>query len=149
MSSKDSLNFLLAQVIRLHHYRFQMLLGELGIHQGQPPILFLLWKKDGRSHKELADTLGLKPATITIMINRMEKSGWLQRRPDPEDMRVSRVYLTEKAKKVRPKVEEVLYIMEKECLNGFTNKEKILLRGFLVQMQENLNRACRKKTLFQ
>lgn len=134
----ESLESMFTQVIRLHHYRTQMLLGVLGIYPGQPPILFKLWEKDGRSQKELAGVSGLKPATITVMLNRMEKAGWLERRGDPEDLRVSRVYLTEQAKSIRPQVEQILKTIYKECFDGFTDQEKALLQQFLIKMRNNL-----------
>ncbi len=143
-SDSESLEFLLAQVIRLHHHRTQILLGELGIYPGQPPILFMLWKKDGRSQKEFAERLGLKPATITVMLKRMERAGWVERRSDSEDLRVSRVYLTEQAKKIRPKVEQVLNTIYEECFEGFTDQEKVLLRRFLIHMRNNLCQDSRQ-----
>ncbi|PKM81188.1 MAG: MarR family transcriptional regulator [Firmicutes bacterium HGW-Firmicutes-14] len=136
----ESLEFLFAQVMRLHHHRTQKLLGELGIYPGQPPILFMLWKKDGRSQKEFAEMLGLKPATITVMLKRMEKAGWVERKPDPEDLRVSRVFLTERAEKFRPKVKQVLNTIYEESFEGFTQEEKVLMKRFLICMRNNLNR---------
>lgn len=144
LSETDSLEFLLSQVIRLQHYRTHMLLGELGLYPGQPPILFKLWKNDGCSQKEIAEKLGLKPATITVMLNRMEKAGWLERRSDPGDLRISRVFLTEKARAIRPKVEQKLQTIYEECFAGFTGEEKILLRRFLMHMRNNLKSACRE-----
>jgi len=92
----DSMNYLLGQVIRFYHQRTHMQLGKIGLYPGQPPILFMLWNKDGRSQKEFAEKLSLKPATITVMLRRMEKAGILERRIDAEDSRISRVYLTER-----------------------------------------------------
>lgn len=138
----QSLEFLLSQVIRLHHSRTHALLGKLGIYPGQMPILLLLWKKDGLSQKEIADVIGLKPATITVMINRMEKAGWLERRSDSEDLRVSRVYLTEQAHLHRAQVEQVFITVNKECFSEFTDQEKVLLRRFLLHMRDNLEIQC-------
>jgi DNA-binding MarR family transcriptional regulator len=100
----------------------------------------MLWKKDGRSQKEFAEMLGLKPATITVMLKRMEKAGWVERKPDPEDLRVSRVFLTERAEKFRPKVKQVLNTIYEESFEGFTQEEKVLMKRFLICMRNNLNR---------
>lgn len=135
---KDSLGSLLFQVIRLHHARAFALLGKIGIYRGQPPVLKLLWEKDGRNQKELAEFLHLKPATITDILHRMEKAQLLERRPDPEDLRVSRVYLTEKGKKIRKDLEMVLNTIEEECFYGFTPEEKKLLRQFFIKIRDNL-----------
>lgn len=71
IANSDSLDFLLGQVIRLHRARVHKLFGKLGLYRGQPPILFILWEEDGRTQKEIADRLHLKPATITDGLKRM------------------------------------------------------------------------------
>ena len=70
-----SMDFLLGQVSRLHRYRAHELLDRFGLYRGQPPLLFELWKQEGLTHTELAARLGITSATITRMIQRMEKSG--------------------------------------------------------------------------
>lgn len=135
---QNSLESLLAQVIKTHHQRTHLLLGKLGLYPGQPAILFMLWEKDGRTQKELANKLGLKPATISIMVKRMEKAGLVERQEDREDLRISRIYVTEQGKKIRLEVETVVKELNDQCFNGFTMEEKLLLRRFLLQMLDNL-----------
>lgn len=144
--NRDSLDHLFAQVSRLHHNRLHMLLGEFGVYQGQPPILFMLWDKDGRSQKEIVERLKVKPATVTVMLKRMEKAGWLERRTDSIDLRVSRVYLTEKGRNIQSQVERAIQQLEEEFLTGFTQEERILLRRFLLHMKENLLQVCRPES---
>ena len=134
----DSLGFLMAQVVRANYNRMQALLGKLGLYPGQPPILFMLWQEDGRSQTEFSEVLELKPATVTVMLRRMEKAGLLLRRPDEKDLRVSRVYLTEKGRQVRSEVEETIKRLDNECFDGFSAEEKVLLRRFLIHMRNNL-----------
>ena len=135
---EDSLNFIFRQLMRLHHYRAHMLLSTLGVHPGQPPVLFTLEHNDGMSQKELAEKLKLKNATITMMLKRMEKKNLLCRRTDAKDLRVSRVYLTEAGRDKIKKIKEKFTNLENECFEGFTEEEKILLRRFLTHMRDNL-----------
>ena len=139
----DSPEFLLGQVIRLHHYRMHMLLSELGLYPGQPPILFMLWHQDGRSQKELAEKIGLKPATITVTLKRMEKAGLIERRTDSEDLRVTRVYLTEKAQKLQPQVKQIFIKLSNECFRGFTDEEKVIMRRLLMHVRDNLSKVSK------
>lgn len=141
IANSDSLDFLLGQVIRLHRARVHKLFGKLGLYRGQPPILFILWEEDGRTQKEIADRLHLKPATITDGLKRMEKVGLIERRPDPEDRRVTRVYLTDKGRELQAQVEEKLRVLNEEAFRGFTQNEKVLLRRFLLQIKDNLLQA--------
>lgn len=138
----DSLNSLFFQVIKLHRIRASALFGEIGLSRGQPPILELLWKKDGCNQREIAEILHIKPATVTDILQRMEKAGLLERRADPSDSRMSRVYLTQKGKRSIIEVEKALNTLENECFRGFTLEEKILLRRFFIQMRDNLLKVC-------
>ena len=91
-SETESLDVLFAQICRLKHTRVQRLLEALGLYEGQPALLRSLWSEEGLTHTELARRLHVRPATVTKMIRRMEKSGFVERRPDPADQRLSRVY---------------------------------------------------------
>ena len=143
----ESLDFLLVQICRLHHARAHTLLEELGLYRGQPPVLFALWEQEGLTHSELAARLHVKPATITKMINRMEKTGFVQRRSDPEDQRVSRVYLTDAGHAIQNEVERVWRILLEETFVGFSLEERVLLRRFFLQMRDNLLQVTEYKLL--
>ncbi len=75
------------------------------------------------------------------MLQRMEKTGFIQRKPDVQDQRVSRVYLTKAGCAIQGDVEAVWKTMQAETFANFTPEERALLRRFLLQMQENLLHA--------
>lgn len=137
----DTMDFLVANICHLHRIRADQLLEKLGLYRGQPPVLFALWDQEGLTQSELADRLQVSPPTITKMLQRMEKSGFIYRKMDPKDQRVSRVYLTEPGRAVQSKVEETWQTMEAETFADFTMEERVLLRRFLLQMRENLART--------
>jgi len=143
-----SLDFLLAQVSRLHRQRAHELLDKLGLYRGQPPVLFALWEQDGLTHRELAEQLEITPATMTRMIQRMEKAGFVQRQPDASDQRLSRVYLTDAGRTVRVELEAVWQRMDVECFNGFSDEERVVLRGFLLRLRANLSQVIQEKLDF-
>ena len=137
----ESLDLLLAQICRLKHARVQALLETLGLYEGQPSVLRSLWAQEGLTHSDLARRLRVQPATITKMIQRMGKAGFVERRPDPEDERVSRVYLTEAGRAVQADVRGVWHLLEKEAFAEFSGEERTLLRQFLIQIRDNLLRV--------
>ncbi len=136
--SEDSLHLILMRVIRLHHSRTQSLLDNTGIYPGQPPLLFELFKKNGRSQKELADSLKVKPATINVTIKRLEKTGFILRKNDEKDQRMTRIFLTDKGQNICNELLRINKQIEEECFYGFTIEEKVLLRRLLIQVKENL-----------
>jgi DNA-binding MarR family transcriptional regulator len=136
--AEESIDFLIAQVGRMHHKRARALLESLGLYQGQPRLLFALWHKEGQTQSELADRLRVRPATMTKMLQRMEEAGFVERRRDREDQRVWRVYLSEAGREVQAQVHQVWERLEAEALAGFSEEELIVLRRFLTQIRDNL-----------
>jgi DNA-binding MarR family transcriptional regulator len=137
----DTIDHLLAQVCRLHHARVHVLLEDIGVYRGQPPVLFKLWEQEGRTHSELAKHIHVQPATMTKMIQRMERAGFVERRSDPDDERVSRVYLTDAGRAIQTEMQQIFQGLEQEVLAGFSADERALLRQLLSKIRDNLLRV--------
>jgi DNA-binding MarR family transcriptional regulator len=137
----ESTDFLLAQICRMHHSRAHVLLEKIGLYRGQPPLLRILHEEEGLTHTELATRLHVVPATVTKMLQRMEKAGFVSRRPDPEDQRVSRVYLTDAGREIQFEMVAVLHALAEETFAGFTLEERDLLWRLLLQVHTNLVRV--------
>lgn len=135
------LDYLLAQVSRLHHHRAHELLDKIGLFRGQPRVIDLLTEQDGLTHRELAEQLEVTPATVTKMIQRMEKAGFLQRKADANDQRVSRVCLTKAGRIVHSNLQAFQQQMDSDSFHGFSEEEKAVMRGFLQRVRENLTQA--------
>lgn len=140
---------LLGQVCRLEHARSHELFEELGLYRGQHRILRALWKQDGLTHTELSEYSHVRPATMSITVQRMEAAGLVERRHDDEDQRVSRVYLTDAGRGQQEKVEQVSQQIEAELLAGISAEEQALLRQVFLQMRENLMQVTQEKRLYR
>ena len=135
------LDFLLANICHVHHLRAHQLLEEIGLHRGQPPVLFALWDQEGLTQTELCERLKIAPATVTKMLQRMEKSGFIQRKPDAQDQRVTRVFLTGAGRAIQSQVEEVWATMQKSAFSDFSPDELSAMRQFLIRVRNNLQTA--------
>ena len=113
---------------------------ELGIYPGQIPVLGLLAHRDGLSQREIAEKLRIKPPTVNVTVQRLEKAGFLYRKADEKDQRVSRIYLTEKGKQAKENGMRKIDENEKIMLEGFSDTELCLLRRFLEQIIENIDK---------
>ena len=138
MFSKDSLYFAFLNASRKHYLRTHMLLSEIGVYHGQPPLLFLLEKNDGLSQKEIGEKLKTTASTITVMLKRMEKSGIIKKKQDPDDQRIYRIYLTEKGRDVSIKAKAAIETLAYECFEGFSEQEKEEFKKLLGKMENNL-----------
>jgi MarR family transcriptional regulator for hemolysin len=67
----------------------------LGVSQASWMTIALAAKaREPLSQSELADRLGVEPATMVAMVDRLMKAGLVTRLPSPTDRRVKRVVLT-------------------------------------------------------
>ena len=137
-TTPENIDLILANIGHLHRTRITQLFDALGLYQGQPRVLRLLWMQEGLTHTELAERLKVTPATTTKMLQRMEKTGFLVRRPDEQDQRVSRVFLTETGRRVQAEVEKIFRQIEQETFAGLSDAEREVLRGLLLRVRENL-----------
>jgi DNA-binding MarR family transcriptional regulator len=137
--TSDSIGYLLVQTCKAHRALAEKLWSEIGLHVGQDMILRQLWPAEGCTQSELADRLCIQPATVTKMLQRMEQTNLIQRRGDPDDQRVSRVYLTDQGRALLQPYEEAWAKLEQYLLEGLSLEERVLLRRLLIQLQNNLS----------
>lgn len=149
MENSDSVDFLLVQVCRLHYQRAHELLETINLYRGQPPVLHLLYQQEGMTQTELAERMQVTPATINKMLQRMEKNGFVERRPDPEDQRRSRVYLTEAGRAVQGQVRAIFRKIEVETFSGFSGEELSQLRAYLERIRNNLAQSSSVSSALQ
>ncbi|MDO4337188.1 MAG: MarR family transcriptional regulator [Eubacteriales bacterium] len=129
---------LLMEINRLYMGKCFHQMVELGIYPGQIPVLGCLMHKDGLSQRELAKKLHIKPPTVNVTVQRLEKIGILCRRQDEKDQRVTRVYMTEKGHAIVEKAMEQVMENEKILFANFSETELCLMRRFFQQMLENI-----------
>ncbi|AWB47024.1 MarR family transcriptional regulator [Paenibacillus sp. CAA11] len=73
---------------------------ELGLTGPQFHMLMLIHKEGTCNISYLADTLGVKPSAITVMIDRLVQSGYVSRRHDEEDRRTVLVSVTDEGNEI-------------------------------------------------
>ena len=99
MSSDDErhIGFLISDVARMMRTAFDRRVRGLGLTRSQWLVINRLHRRPGATQSELAEMLEVEKATAGRMVDRMEKKGWVVRRPDATDRRVNRLHLTAEA----------------------------------------------------
>jgi DNA-binding MarR family transcriptional regulator len=69
-------------------------LEPLGLTHPQYLVMLALWERSPRRVRDLADALYLEPATLSPLLKRLESTGLIERRRDPDDDRALAVSLT-------------------------------------------------------
>ena len=133
--------FLIAKIHQVTDRIFRQMLTDYGIKElnpGQGRILFALWQKDDIPIHELSKKTQLTKSSLTTMLDRLEKAGYLRLEDDKNDKRITKVILSEKSKKlqnnyviVSKKMTEVFYVTLNE-------KEIDQFEGYLRHILDNL-----------
>lgn len=137
---ETSVGQLLVEICRLNRSRMHNRIEHLGLHHGQPQVLELLWEQDGLTQGELATRLQIRPATVTRTIQRMERAGFVERRhDDPDDERLSHVYLTQAGRDVQDAVLAMWREYEVQVCAGLAERDRTKLVTWLGQIRDNLS----------
>ncbi len=135
---RDRISFLLARICHAHRSNIHARLSTLDLHVGQEMFLLNLSENEGVTQSELADCLCVQQATVTRMLDRMTKSGFVERRKDEADQRVSRVFLTDAGRVLLEPIATMWEEVEEEMMKNFTLEERLLFRRLLLQVYDNL-----------
>ena len=132
----DCYIFLLAKAYQKAHRILQNRLKKFGITNIQHLVIETLWLFPGITGVELSKVLNIDKATLSGVVERLNRDGWLEKKEDENDKRVIRLYPTEKSLNLK---EELILIRKQantELLKNFTLEEKILLKKFLLDLLE-------------
>lgn len=83
---------------------FTQMLKKYGINFAQSLILFCLLEKDGCTLSEIGSRAQIENSSLTTMVDRLEKDGLVERRPDMQDRRIIRLFLTDSGQQVGEKI---------------------------------------------
>lgn len=133
-----SLGFLLNDVSRQMRNRFDRQARALGLTRAQWRVMMFLRRHEGARQNELAALLEVENVTLGRHIDRLEESGWVERRPDPSDRRAWRLFLAEKSMPMLDKLAVFLIETRETALNGFSAKERDALIETLLRIKTNL-----------
>jgi MarR family transcriptional regulator for hemolysin len=133
--------FVLNDVARLLRTYADQRARRLGITRAQWAVMARLEHSEGLKQSELAEMLDLQPITLTRLVDRLCASGLIERRPDPGDRRVKRLYLTAQARPLMDRLAELGNDLMGSVLEGFDAKAIERMIAELSGVKENLKTA--------
>lgn len=104
----DGLPQALFDAVTLLERRVSRRLRGTGLHWGLRRILQQLWIRDGLSQKDLAAAARITPTSASNMLKHLIAGGWVERRQDDYDYRVSRIYVAERGLELKRTIEQDL-----------------------------------------
>ena len=104
-------------------------------------IIFALWGKDGVPIKTLCEKTSLDKSTLTGIIDRLERDGYITKKPSETDKRSTLISLTGKEQEFAQKVQKVSNQMNKIFYKGFTDEEILQIDSMLERILANCKEA--------
>ncbi|HEY4919325.1 MAG TPA: MarR family transcriptional regulator [Xanthobacteraceae bacterium] len=119
--------------------------ARFGMTRAKWAVLARLDRFEGLKQAELAEMLDLQPISLTRLLDGLAESGLIERRPDPDDRRAKRLYLTPGARPLLERLTELGEDLMETALAGLAPADVNGLLAHLSTVKENLRQAIQKK----
>lgn len=119
----------------------------LGITRAQWSLLGALSRggNDGMMQVDLARLLEVGKVTIGGLVDRLEIGGHVVRKPEPEDRRAKRVYVTDQGWKTIREMIAVAEKMDKKVLAGVSDEDLAAVERVLLAVKNNIREALKER----
>jgi MarR family transcriptional regulator, organic hydroperoxide resistance regulator len=117
------------------------LLQRVGLHPGQELLLMHLWDGGPQRQADLVSVFETDSASMTRTVQRLERAGFVRRRPDPRDGRATLVESTEAGTALRSRIETLWAELEMETVGHLSEAQQRQLLRALHCLEDNLSTA--------
>ena len=124
----------------LLHRRLMEGLGQTELSTGQPKVLAYLKSHEGYCQKEIAAACQLEPGSLTVLLNRMEKQGMIERRTEGNNRRSRHIYLSEYGRTLAALVVDCFYEVEEMAFAGISAEDRAAFARVSAEIIGNLKR---------
>lgn len=138
LSPAREFGFLLSDVARILRTTVDHEARIMGMTRAQWSVLVRVQRHEGLQQAELATALDLAPITLARLVDRLAAMDLVERRPDPDDRRANRLYLTKAAGPVLTRLGSIGERIMKGALKGLDHDDLATLVRHLTHVQSNL-----------
>ncbi|MDF9795248.1 DNA-binding MarR family transcriptional regulator [Catalinimonas alkaloidigena] len=136
---ENSLSTIMGTSSRLLNNKISKNMGKYHVTVEQWVILASLWRHDGQSQQTLANMVSKNKASITHLIDNLEKRKLVSRKADPNDRRNKRVYLTEEGKSLQEELVKVVKETTREATHDIDKKDLKSAKKVMKKMIDRLS----------
>ena len=146
-----ALSYHYGHYLRVLHWQFDQAvsaaLAQMDLTAAQGQIIgFLSFRKDPPCSRDIEEAFQLSHPTVSGLLSRMEKKGFIEFRPDPEDRRCKRIYLLPKGQACHEAFHRTIEECEEKVQTGFSEEEKELFAALLRRAMLNMDpNPCERK----
>ncbi|HKS53833.1 MAG TPA: MarR family transcriptional regulator [Steroidobacteraceae bacterium] len=131
--------YLLKDVSCRYVARFERHAEQVSLTLMQCKVLVHLSRNEGASQARLCELTTVEPMMMVRILDRMEADKILERRPDPQDRRARRLYLTRKAAPLLDEIDRIMEVTRSEIFAGVSKTDRDAFLKVLEHIHEN---AC-------
>lgn len=132
------LGYLIHDVSRMRRTVFDQLMKPLGITRAQWWVLAHLSRHDGMAQTQLADMLDVGKASLGSLLDRLEATGFIERRPDATDRRMKRVFLSRSSMQLLEKLVKIESDFNEQILASLSDNDRNELIRMLSSIKDSL-----------
>ncbi len=110
--------------------------SDFGIHGTMDAIILRVCKEPGISQERIAKLVCIDKSNAARKLAKLEKNGFITRVISDKDKRVLKVFPTEKAIELKPKLSAIIHSWNEYVTEGLTENEKELLSDILLRMRD-------------
>ena len=133
-----NIGFLVNDISRLISTEYNKIMKPLGLTRAQWRVIVHLHRSDGLTQSDLAELLDVGKVSVGGLIDRLEHSGWVERRDDPQDRRSNLIYLTKKGRAIEKEMEKTGRELTRQTLRDLGPDERAQLVDLLIAVKNNL-----------
>lgn len=137
MGEDKSIGLWISVLHRLGQMNLDKQLKEDNLSSGQFCFLVSLFAQDGISQEQLANYLCMDKGTTARAVKKLEAAGYVMRKTCPQDKRINRIFLKEKAYKMKDRLTMISRDWTDQLTKGFTPQEKEIVFKVLEEMAVN------------
>lgn len=124
---------------------FDQLVAEHGITRAQWTAIMHISQNPGASQSQMAETMQMGRAAAGKMFDRLEEKGWIERRNDPEDSRLRRVYARKEIAPLQDVIPEAAAELYNAFYAGLSDRQVNELHQTLMTMIDNGRSSLRNR----
>lgn len=132
------IGWLVADVARMMRTVFDRRVRETGLTRPQWLALVRLKRRPGCSQSELADMMEIEKAPLGRIVDRLTEKGWIERRPDAQDRRINRIYLTDRGERVFAAISPISVATVEDALSDLPAADRDQLSRLLFVVKSTL-----------
>lgn len=108
------------------------------IPHSQLNLFLLIADNEGENQSFFCEEMDVRPSSLTELLTKLDQAGLIEKRKDENDLRITKVYLSEHGKDFLDKYKNEIKSFEDNVFESLTTEEREELLNIVIKLNENL-----------